>query len=395
MATGKPTRAKRTPKSAAAVEPRRKGVLSYSLGSQMTQIAFWLSAPRSRSLGLDDIMSRFDFTDDEKRTKKRSVQRYLAGLRLGVFNGDFHPSILRLEDKNGDEISVDEERGLKGISETRIAQARLVTPAGADLAETPISALLPLYMAFAVLRYLDGIVPSEEISRLWRDLAERAGPDQSLLMTGLDQKFFSVPYAPKHYEKCQEELTGVLDAIVRQHVLKLRYAGLHGENKDHRFEPYTLAMYKGGLYVVGKSDRHDGLVVLAIERIDEVEKLLDEASKPVGFRLPPGYDPAARFQGVFGIIDGPETEVVLEIQNAETETRLRERVFQPGQTFKKSSAAGVDGYQKRLLSMKVKGTTELAMWVLSQGPYVKVLEPPTLKEEVQRLLSNSLGLYAH
>jgi predicted DNA-binding transcriptional regulator YafY len=366
-----------------------KPTLSYQMPSQVTQIAFWLVEPRSRSLGVDEIRSRLGI--EEK--KKRNVQRYLAGLRIGVFNGTFHPSVLRLEDKNGNEIPVDEEIGLKSIPETRIARARLVTPAGDDVAETPVAALLPIYMAFAVLRYLDGIIPTEQISELWRDLSRKAGPSQSVLMTGLDQKFFSVPYAPKRYEECQEVLAGVLDAVVRQHVLQVRYYGLTGEGKDHRFEPFTLAMYKGGLYVVGKSDRHDGLIVMAIERIDQVEKVIDEAGEPVRFQFPPGYSPAQRFQGVFGIIDGPETEVEIEIQNAETEARLRERVIHPSQVFRKSKEVAPDGYHKQVLAMRVRGTTELAMWILSHGPYIKVLKPRELREEVEGMLSNCLGLY--
>jgi predicted DNA-binding transcriptional regulator YafY len=320
-----------------------------------------------------------------------------AGLRIGTFNGDFHPSVLRLEDKNGAEIDVDEDAGVDGISETRIARAKLVSRHGEEITETPIGELLPIYMSYAVLRYLDGIISRDEISKLWHVLAEKVGPRQSLMMTSFEQKFFSVPYAPKDYSKpeLQEILAEVLDALLRQHVLQVRYYGLKGEGKDHRFEPYTLAMYKGGLYLIGKSDRHDdGLIYLAIERIDSVEKLIENGA-PIAFRPPPGYSPDKHFQGVFGIIEGPSTHVELEIQNAETEARLRERTIHPSQQFRASGEIGEDGYRKAIMTMDVRGTTELAMWILSQGPYVKVQGPRDLREEVEGLLTKALRQYGH
>src|SRR5262245_15303423 len=273
-------------KKAAPITSRAAGKLSYSLANQMVQIAMMLIEPRRGYVMVDDVMAEIKL----EATKRRYAQRYLAGLRIGTFNGDFHASVLRLEDKNGEEITVDEDAGLAGISETRIARGKLVTRQGDEIADTPIGDLLTIYMSYAVLRYLDGIISRDEISKLWRVLAEKAGPQQSLMMTSFEQKFFSVPYAPKDYSKpeLQEILAVVLDALLRQYVLQFRYYGLKGEGKDHRFEPYTLAMYKGGLYLLGKSDRHDdGLIYLAVERIDSVEKLVANG-EPVAFRPPPG-----------------------------------------------------------------------------------------------------------
>jgi hypothetical protein len=68
----------------------------------------WLIQPRRSYVSVEDVMAEIKLDE----TKRRYAQRYLAGLRIGTFNGDFHPSVLRLEDKNGAEIDVDEDAGV-------------------------------------------------------------------------------------------------------------------------------------------------------------------------------------------------------------------------------------------------------------------------------------------
>jgi hypothetical protein len=43
--------------------------------------------------------------------------------------------------------------------------------------------------------------------------------------------------------------------------------------------------------------------------------------------------------------------------------------------------------------MKVRGTAELSSWILSQAPWVKVLRPAALRDEVARRLRDGAALY--
>ena len=356
---------------------------TYQVPSLVAQVAFRLTEPR-RSVSVDELAGEFQL-------QRRRIQRYLAGLRVGVFNGEFHPATLRLEDRLGQEIPVDED-DLSKIVETRIDRVRLGMPRSDG--DGPAEDLLPVYLAFTVIRYLEGVVPKDQVSRLWRELGSRLAPDESLLVSGLEQKFYSVPYTPKDYSDCQSVLSTVIDALIRQHVLRIAYYGLRGEGRTHRFEPYTLAMYKGGLYLVGRSDQRDHPIYLTIERIDQAEKLLDENGEPVRFRVPADYSPERHFQGLFGIIEGEETVVELEIQDPGTEARLRERTIHPTQEFLPSRGEpGPDGYRRPVLRMRVRGTAELLWWIVGLGPFVKVLAPESLRHEVAAQLEAARSLY--
>jgi predicted DNA-binding transcriptional regulator YafY len=358
---------------------RKPYALTYAVPTRLVELAFLLAEPR-RSVTPREIARRLD-------VDTRTAQRYLGALRAGIFNGTTHPAVLHLEDRAGRAI-VDPDEGAGGrIPVARIARASLAAPAARHATEAPIAALLPLYLAFTVLRFLDGIVPRARVTALWRELARGIGAADALGLSGLDRKFFAVPYTPKTYEACGEVLADVVEALVRQQVLRIGYYGLRGEGKTHRFEPYTLAMYKGGLYLVGKSDRNRTLTVLTVERIDTVEKVRDATGRPVTFPYPADYSPEQRFQGVFGMIEGADTEVELEILDREIEARIRERLIHPSQRFVARRGTPT------LLRMRLRGTTELVPWILSHGPYLRVRRPPALRREVEELARRTAGLY--
>jgi len=90
---------------------------------------------------------------------------------------------------------------------------------------------------------------------------------------------------------------------------------------------------------------------------------------------------------VFGIIDGPETRVELRLLTADTVAYLSSRRLHPAQRFTKRR----DG--TTLLTMTVRGTTELVPWILSLGQYVEVLKPRTLREEIHESLAEAARIY--
>lgn len=68
-------------------------------------------------------------------------------------------------------------------------------------------------------------------------------------------------------------------------------------------------MYRGGLYLLGRSYRGAKIVTLAVERIRRAERV------PERFEYPKRYSPQEHTVGSFGIMEGPETKVELLIMN--------------------------------------------------------------------------------
>jgi proteasome accessory factor B len=241
--------------------------------------------------------------------------------------------------------------------------------------------ILFLYFALSVFQFLDGTVIKDGVEGLWERFAQRLPRGQRARLGDFRKKFFSVPYAMKDYRPYDETLDVIVRALVRQQRLRIDYRGLLGEGRQHIFEPYTLLMYRGGLYLLGRSHRGESLVFLAIERIRSVTPAEER------FVYPPDYSPEKQSEGIFGIIAGPQTRVELLVMNPETLAYLESRRVHPTQSFRKRR----DG--KAVLSMTVRGTEELKNWVLSFGPYLQVLKPKELREQVAELLCAANSLY--
>ncbi len=244
-----------------------------------------------------------------------------------------------------------------------------------------------LYFMLTVLKFLEGTVIKEGIEDLWERVYAGVPEAQRTPIRDLDRKFYAVAYAPKLYREQDELLDLLLRALIYQWRLRIDYAGLAGEGRMHGFDPYTLIAYKGGLYLIGFSDVYKQIIYLAVERIRKAAPIAGADGVTERFVYPKRYHPEKHMDGVFGIIEGPETHVELLLLH-QMEPLLRSRAIHPTQRFHRRA----DG--KTTLTMTVRGTTELKSWILGHGPWIEVLKPRELRNEVADLLRSAAQLYA-
>lgn len=302
----------------------------------------------------------FDAIADELSISERTLLRYLAACRDELVDAEGRPIL---------------EVGLRGTR--RVLK---LSAAAAQSDSTAYQALF-LYFALSVFQFLDGTVIKDGVEGLWNNLREALPAGQKPRLADFEKKFYAVPYGVKDYRAFDEILDDLVRALVYQHRLRVDYAGLLGEGRVHRIDPYTLTMYRGGLYVIGYSHLARRILWLAIERIREIERLSET------FDYPKSYSPQKHTQGIFGIVDGPETRVELLLLNRETAAYLSSRRLHPTQQFQPRR----DG--TTLLTMTVRGTAELTFWILSLGPWVRVLRPRELRDDVAAKLRQGAALY--
>jgi proteasome accessory factor B len=308
----------------------------------------------------------FDAIRDELRISEKTLIRYVRACRDQLVDWNDEPLL---------EIA---RRGNKRVLRFVERDATLGGTA---------YAVASLYFTLTLLRFLEGTVLKQGVEELWERVYRNLSARERLRLADFDRKFHAIPYAPKDYSAHDETLDLILRSLIGCHRLKIDYAGLLGEGKVHGFDPYTLVAYRGGLYLLGFSDVYDKVIYLAIERIRGIQRFKDADGALVRFAYPAGYRPELLTDGTFGLISGPETEVELRIRNATTEAHLRERQIHPTQRF----GLGEDG--RPTLTMTVRGTTELAIWILSMGPFVEVVRPHALRRRVAEQLSEAASLY--
>jgi predicted DNA-binding transcriptional regulator YafY len=119
----------------------------------------------------------------------------------------------------------------------------------------------------------------------------------------------------------------------------------------------------------------------AVDRIGAAE-LAEET-----FRVPDAFDFDAYTASAFGVVAEPATPVRIRFEPRYA-LHVEERVWHPSQRVERLAGGGVE------LALEVGGHEELRSWILSFGSGAEVLEPASLRSEVEAELGRALGRYA-
>ncbi len=238
-----------------------------------------------------------------------------------------------------------------------------------------------MFFSNASLRALRTGLLDENVEQLWERHLKKLPADTRRALDHLERRFVYVPFAPKDYSKHGEVFDKALSAVVRRKELAIRYRKPGKPVTRHLFKPYTLLLYRDALYLLGESNRHRKPIYLALDRIENCERTGSE------FSLPRDYDPAALTRGVFGIWEGPESEVVLKLRGRAAE-QMAERRIDPRQIFERTRGGDA------VLKLRTRGWQELAWWILSYGQDVEVVAPPELRAYVAAEVRGAARRYA-
>ncbi|MGH3639609.1 MAG: helix-turn-helix transcriptional regulator, partial [Mycobacterium sp.] len=302
----------------------------------------------------------FDAAAAELNISPRTLMRYLAACREQLVDGEGRPLV--------ETFRKGERRYLK------LAES-------AQMGDSTVYQVISFYFALSVFQFLDGTVLKDGVADLWERFSKTLRGAQAQRVADFARKFYVVPHAMKDYRASDEHLDTIVRCLADNRRLGIDYGGLLGAGKTHVFDPYTLLMYRGGLYLVGRSHRGRKVLTLAVERMRTVERLKDS------FDYPAGYSPERHTEGIFGIIEGPETAVEIQIMNPTTRAYLQSRRIHPTQEIRTRR----DG--STVLAMTVRGTEELKYWILGFGPHLRVLKPAALRAEVASMLSEAGQAY--
>jgi predicted DNA-binding transcriptional regulator YafY len=263
------------------------------------------------------------------------------------------------------------------------AGARLVERTYSNIAITRREryTLLAIASLFDVLR---GTPLWEDVSSLQRKLEQRMSPEERAEHASLGDRFAYVPDGgTKAYEGKEDILDALLTGVLSRRVVKYAYRDARGRTRQGYFAPYTMLLYKHGLYVVGCRLREPGdgraidpatpIAVYAVERFTEAEHL-----RNAPFTAPPGFQITEILNGAFGIhvmTGTPPHRVVVEF-SAERAAFVRARIWHPSQTFEE-----LPDHRVRL-TFTCASLIPVVSWVLEWGPHARAIEPPELVAEI-------------
>jgi len=249
-----------------------------------------------------------------------------------------------------------------------------------DLPFTP-DELLALAFSEDLLRVLEGTVFHDSIRSAVGKIRAGLGPQLEAYLARLAESFRVLPDPHKRYRDQRHTIQVLNDAVLRQTTVEMRYrTGRTGTEAMRRLDPYRVWYRSGGLYVIGHDDRSGEVRTFAVDRILQIE------ATDRHFEVPEDFDFEAKMAASFGVVAEPATKVRIRFEPA-WRTYVEERSWHPSQALEASADGSLE------LRMEVGSTAELRSWVLSFGAGALVLEPASLRAEVERELSAAAARY--
>jgi proteasome accessory factor B len=241
--------------------------------------------------------------------------------------------------------------------------------------------MLALFVCRRTFDFLDGTGLKEDLDDVFAQLEATLRRKDFGKVRNLDRKVFDVNEAPHIYEGRIEDMNAITTALLRDERLRIRHASVGEGGSRFVVDPYTLLIYKKGVYLVGYSHHHEAIRTFALDGIRAAVWLKGDR-----FEYPADYDPARLTEGAFGLVSGERCRVRIRFDKS-VARYLRRRRWHPTQKL----AATHDGIE---LVMDVASSFEVDNWILSFGDKATVIEPADLRERIAAQLQRAAARYA-
>ena len=194
--------------------------------------------------------------------------------------------------------------------------------------------------------------------------------------------FHYVPFGPKRYREQEDLLDVLVQAVIRCRPIDMRYRGPSGAEYSARLEPFTIVMYRDGLYLLGR--RMGDSPVFRLYAIDRMVSL--EIDRAARFEVPAAFDPAAHLGSGMGLwqIEEPAQQVEIAFHPSVV-SAVQERNW-PGYV-------GWTEADWPILRLQLPITPELVTWVISWADTAEVLAPDSLRQRLGTLLHDAARRY--
>jgi len=274
--------------------------------------------------------------------------------------------------------------GFPVTSEKREGKALYRFLDGFKLGDVPFTPDEILALAFGedLLRTLEGTVFHDSIRSALGKIRAGLGPELTEFLAEMAGAFRVLPGPHKRYAEQRDAIATLNQAVLQRQRVSIEYrTGRTGQQRTRSLAPYHVWYHGGGLYVIGHDDLSDEIRTFAVDRIVEATAT-DER-----FEVPDDFDFDAYTASSFGVVAEPAEQVRIRFSGSRT-NEVRERIWHPSQRIEENEDGSVD------LELEVGTGAELKSWILSFGPGAEVLDPPSLRAELEAELKSALARYA-
>lgn len=215
-------------------------------------------------------------------------------------------------------------------------------------------------------------------------IREQLGTSYVRYLDSLLETFHESTSGWSDYSGDSEIISSLITACEDKMEVVIRYRSLTApEEEEYTIHPYELLTQNGTLYVVGFSCKRNDIRTWKLNRIAAAEPT------KVKFKKPKNFD-AEQYRrrgfGMFVFNDEPVQIIRIKV-DAWMARYVQEHHWHETQQFEAQPDGGV------IVRFEVVPTYELINWILKLGRYAEVLEPPSLRQEVETEIAEMARRY--
>lgn len=233
---------------------------------------------------------------------------------------------------------------------------------------TEVTEILRQFKGFSHFQDLDGMV-----NRL-----------EDKIYTARTKQEPIIDFEKNEHLKGLEYIDPLYRAIQKKQCVLMKYQSFRARQpQEMTFHPYLLKEYRNRWFILGKRNKNKETLLLALDRILEVEALKSHAY------FPPDFDVNTYFKSVIGVTvnngELPE-EVILFIDRSNAPYVLT-KPLHSSQRLVESTKTGI------IISIRVQLNFELEREILGFGASMKVLSPDHFKRRIKANLRDAVDRY--
>jgi predicted DNA-binding transcriptional regulator YafY len=246
-----------------------------------------------------------------------------------------------------------------------------------------VSELCALYFSRTLVESLSGTPFRDDVESAFEKLSSALTPHMRQFLDQLPRVIATKgdPARRKDDPKQQRLIARALEATLQLRQANILYHSKSSERtKTYLVHPYRLAFAQGGLYLLAYVPEYGEVRTFALERLQELS-LLEDRFTPIEEL------PDTAFPHSLGVHSGPPERVEIEFQPAAADY-VRSREWHASQQLRDDATGCL------LMTLDVCLDRALRSWILSFGPFARVVAPAALAKEIAEQFEEARARYA-
>ncbi|MBI3493782.1 MAG: transcriptional regulator [Acidobacteria bacterium] len=249
-----------------------------------------------------------------------------------------------------------------------------------------VSELCALYFSRTLLESLSGTPFRDDVESAFEKLASVLTPHMRQFLDHLPRVLATKadPMRKRGGDAAHQRLVArTLEATLQMRQATITYHSKASDRtKVYHLHPYRLAYAQGGLYLLAYVPEYGEVRTFAVDRIQDLS-ILEERFTPIEDL------PDAAFPHSLGVHSGPPERVEIAFEPAVADYVLA-REWHPSQQVRtrEEDEGGV------VVTLDVCLDRALQSWILSFGPFARVVSPPSLARDIAEQLAEARARYA-